>query len=65
MASHPDCTKCKGSGLVDREGAERDAAIHPILSQSQQTCDVCGGSGRMPPASVRRVAVETQAASDS
>jgi hypothetical protein len=35
------------------------------LSQSQQTCTGCGGSGRMSSADVRRAAVEAQAAADS
>jgi DnaJ-class molecular chaperone len=65
MASYTDCAKCKGSGLIDREGAEKDPVLYPILSQHQKPCDVCGGSGRMSSADIRRIAVESQAASDS
>ncbi len=38
------CTKCKGEGLVPRDGIEADQDIHPILSQKKTICDRCGGS---------------------
>lgn len=44
--SGTECDKCKGSGLVPREGVEIDTAIHPILSKHKTVCPDCGGSGR-------------------
>jgi DnaJ-class molecular chaperone len=57
LMSRPACDKCKGTGLVKREGAEADKDMHPILSERPTICDACGGSGYQPPAETRRAHV--------
>jgi hypothetical protein len=43
------CNRCSGTGLIARDGAEKDKDIHPILSQQQTICDMCGGGGSISP----------------
>ena len=50
------CDKCKGTGLVAREGREADKSWHPNLSQTPGTCDKCGGGGLFSPDDAHRLA---------
>lgn len=40
------CPKCKGEGVLPRQGTEADKDIHPILSGAPTVCDRCGGGGK-------------------
>ena len=51
------CEKCKGIGLVPREGEEANADLHPLVSKTKGVCDACGGSGSLSPEDVRRQAI--------
>lgn len=38
------CPKCKGAGVLPREGAEADSVLHPVISFVPGLCDRCGGA---------------------
>lgn len=43
------CTRCNSTGLVERDGVEKDVDLHPILSQQKTICPDCGGGGAIEP----------------